>query len=86
METCKHGSGAGFRKPAAAMRQGVECRAYIVAASLGGVLLGLVGGSQVMMLVIAGGLLLCGALAVWNIKETYGEAHAPIREDFEPEI
>ena len=28
METCKHGSGAGFRKPAAAMRQGVECRAY----------------------------------------------------------
>ena len=30
METCKHGSGAGFRKPAAAMRQGVECRAYVI--------------------------------------------------------
>ena len=60
---------------------GTICVPQIVAASLGGVLLGLVGGSQVMMLVIAGGLLLCGALAVWNIKETYGEAHAPIRED-----
>ena len=30
METCKHGSGAGSRKPTAEMRQGVECRAYIV--------------------------------------------------------
>lgn len=28
METCKHGSGAGSRKPTAEMRQGVECRAY----------------------------------------------------------
>ena len=28
METCKHGSGAGSRKPTAAMRQGAECRAY----------------------------------------------------------
>ena len=65
---------------------GTICVPQIVAASLGGVLLGLVGGSQVMMLVIAGGLLLCGALAVWNIKETYGEVHAPIREDIEPEI
>lgn len=65
---------------------GTICVPQIVAASLGGVLLGLVGGSQVMMLVIAGGLLLCGALAVWNIKETYGEAHASIREDIEPEI
>ena len=29
METCKHGSGAGSRKPTAEMRQGAECRAYI---------------------------------------------------------
>ena len=28
METCKHGSGAGSRKPTAEMRQGAECRAY----------------------------------------------------------
>lgn len=28
METCKHGSGAGSRKPTAEMRQGTECRAY----------------------------------------------------------
>lgn len=28
METCKHGSGVGSRKPTAEMRQGVECRAY----------------------------------------------------------
>ncbi|WP_240052560.1 hypothetical protein, partial [Bacteroides faecis] len=25
---CKHGSGAGSRKPTAEMRQGAECRAY----------------------------------------------------------
>ena len=30
METCKHGSGAGSRKPTAEMRQGAECRAYYV--------------------------------------------------------
>ena len=30
METCKHGSGAGSRKPTAEMRQGAECRAYTV--------------------------------------------------------
>ena len=30
METCKHGSGAGSRKPTAEMRQGTECRAYTV--------------------------------------------------------
>lgn len=29
METCKHGSGAGSRKPTAEMRQGAECRATI---------------------------------------------------------
>ena len=29
METCKHGSGAGSRKPTAEMRQGAECRAYM---------------------------------------------------------
>lgn len=30
METCKHGSGAGSRKPTAEMRQGAECRAYYI--------------------------------------------------------
>lgn len=30
METCKHGSGAGSRKPTAEMRQGAECRAYLL--------------------------------------------------------
>lgn len=28
METCKHGLGAGIRKPTAEMRQGAGCRAY----------------------------------------------------------
>ena len=29
METCKYGSGAGKRKPTAAKRKGVVCRAYM---------------------------------------------------------
>lgn len=65
---------------------GTICVPQIVAAACGGLLLKVVGGSQVMMLVLAGVFLLLGALAVWNIKETYAEANAPIREDFEPEI
>lgn len=46
------------------------CLPQIIAAALGGVLLRYVcGGSQVMMLVLAGVLLICGAAAVLLIKE-----------------
>lgn len=48
---------------------GTICVPQIVAALVGGLLLGLVGGSQVMMLVIAGVLLIVGAVCVFNIKE-----------------
>jgi maltose/moltooligosaccharide transporter len=48
---------------------GTICVPQIVAALVGGLLLGLVGGSQVMMLVIAGALLIVGAVCVFNIKE-----------------
>ena len=48
---------------------GTICVPQIVAASIGGLILGLVGGSQVMMLVIAGALLIVGAVCVFNIKE-----------------
>lgn len=48
---------------------GTICVPQIVAALVGGALLGLVGGSQVMMLVIAGALLIVGAVCVFNIKE-----------------
>lgn len=49
----------------------------IVASLLGGVILHLVGGEndrQVMMLVVAGIFFVCGAAAVWMIKETDGHA------------
>lgn len=52
---------------------GTICIPQICAAVLGGVLLKLVGGSQVGMLVLAGVLLAVGACAVWIIKETYAE-------------
>ena len=48
---------------------GTICVPQIVAASIGGLILGLVDGSQVMMLVIAGALLIVGAVCVFNIKE-----------------
>jgi maltose/moltooligosaccharide transporter len=48
---------------------GTICIPQIVAALVGGLLLGIVGGSQVMMLVIAGALLVVGAVCVFNIKE-----------------
>ena len=48
---------------------GTICVPQIVAALVGGALLGLVGGSQVMMLVIAGIALIIGAVCVFNIKE-----------------
>ena len=48
---------------------GTICLPQIIAASVGGVLLSLVGGSQVNMLVLAGVLLLLGAASVFIIKE-----------------
>lgn len=52
---------------------GTICLPQIIAASIGGILLSLVGGSQVNMLVLAGVLLIAGAGAVFVIKETYAE-------------
>lgn len=52
---------------------GTICIPQICAAAVGGLILKLVGGSQVYMLVIAGVLLLVGAAMVWMIKITYGE-------------
>ncbi|MCM1029263.1 MAG: SLC45 family MFS transporter [Pseudoflavonifractor sp.] len=49
------------------------CLPQIIAAALGGVILSLLGGSQGMMLVAAGVMLILGALAVGCIRETYGE-------------
>ena len=45
------------------------CLPQIVAAALGGVVLRLVGGAQMSMMVVAGVLLLCGAAAVYAVKE-----------------
>lgn len=45
------------------------CLPQIIAALLGGVILSLVGSSQVMMLVVAGVSMLLGAVAVFGIKE-----------------
>ena len=39
-----------------------------------------------MMLVLAGVLLILGAAAVFNIKETIAESTAPVVSDIEPEI
>ncbi len=52
---------------------GTICLPQIVAASVGGLLLSLVGGSQVNMLVLAGVLLILGAVSVLFIKETSAE-------------
>lgn len=52
---------------------GTICLPQIVAAALGGVILHLAGGSQPLMLVIAGVLLIVGSLCVNLIKETYAE-------------
>ncbi len=49
---------------------GTICIPQIVAALVGGLLLHLVGGRQISMLVLAGVLLLIGAICVWFIKET----------------
>ena len=45
------------------------CLPQIVAAALGGVVLRIVGGAQVSMMVVAGVLLVCGAVAVFAVKE-----------------
>lgn len=60
---------------------GTICVPQIVAAAAGGGVLWLVGGSQVMMLVLAGVFLILGACAVFNIKETIGETTSPIVEE-----
>ncbi len=52
---------------------GTICVPQIIAAALGGLILSLLGGHQIYMLVLAGVLLIIGAAAVFNIKETYGE-------------
>ena len=52
---------------------GTICLPQIIAASVGGVLLSMVGGSQVNMLVLAGVLLIIGAVSVFIIKETSAE-------------
>ena len=48
---------------------GTICLPQIVAAACGGILLRMVGGSQVSMFLIAGILLVCGAAAVYLVKE-----------------
>ena len=50
---------------------GTICVPQIVAALVGGSLLHAVGGKQIGMLVLAGGLLIIGAACVFIIKETY---------------
>ena len=52
---------------------GTICLPQICAAALGGVVLPLLGGRQVSMLVLAGVLLIIGALCVFQVKETYAE-------------
>ena len=48
---------------------GTICLPQIVAAACGGILLKIVGGSQASMFIIAGVLLVCGAAAVYLVKE-----------------
>ncbi len=53
---------------------GTICIPQICAAALGGVILPLLGGRQVNMLVLAGALLIVGAICVSFVKETYAES------------
>lgn len=55
---------------------GTICVPQICAAALGGLILPLLGGSQVNMLVLAGILLIIGALCVTMVKETYVESQS----------
>ena len=59
---------------------GTICIPQICAAALGGVVLPLLGGRQVNMLVLAGVLLIIGALCVYFVKETYGDSTAMSEE------
>jgi maltose/moltooligosaccharide transporter len=52
---------------------GTICIPQIVAAAIGGTLLGAVGGVQSNMMIVAGSLLFLGAISVWIIRETMGE-------------
>lgn len=52
---------------------GTICIPQIIAAALGGVVLGLVGSAQSSMMLVSGVLLLAGAASVSIIKETLGE-------------
>ena len=52
---------------------GTICIPQIIAAALGGVVLSLVGSAQSSMMLVAGMLLVVGALCVGIIKETSGE-------------
>ena len=60
---------------------GTICVPQIWAASLGGVVLPVIGGRQVDMLVLAGVLLLIGAFCVSFVKETYGDSTAAVTEE-----
>ena len=53
---------------------GTICIPQICAAALGGVILPILGGRQVNMLVLAGALLVIGALCVGFVKEIYAES------------
>ena len=53
---------------------GTICLPQIVAAAVGGLIVSAFGGSQVMMLVLAGCLLIVGAACVWVIKEKNAES------------
>lgn len=48
---------------------GTICLPQIIASSLSGVIISMLGGSSIIMLVVAGVLLICGALSVFYIKE-----------------
>ncbi len=54
---------------------GTICIPQIIAAVLGGIVLSLVGSAQSSMMLVAGGLLVAGALCVWIIKEASGNAN-----------
>ncbi len=59
---------------------GTICIPQICAAALGGVILPLLGGRQVNMLVLAGVLLIVGALCVSMVKETYAESSKAVTD------
>ncbi len=59
---------------------GTICIPQICAAALGGVILPLLGGRQVNMLVLAGVLLIVGALCVSMVRETYAESSKEVTD------